>query len=191
MDRQRAVGAEEPEYALHQARRAGSACRLESGHRRGREGERSFLREAHRLVEGPARLADAGALGMRGLHQAHRLEEVELPWLLAQDAGKLCRDGRCPDLVGHRITSPRPTTSSAVSVKELREACLAKNSSRIDPRRKAPLPSKARSSQVRRTSIPRPNVIGPRPGMRRVIGCTLTARTPSRWRRTTDSLSRA
>ena len=63
-------------------------------------------------------------------------------------------------------------------MKELREACLAKNSSRTDASRNAPLPSKVRSSQVRRTSMPRPNVTGPRPGMRRVIGCTRTERTP-------------
>src|SRR6185295_10794077 len=197
VDRQRAVGPEHPEHPLHQARGAPLACRLESRHRRGRERERGFLPEAHRLVERAPRLADARVLRMRGLDEAHRLEEIELPGRLRELPSKLgltlftslYRTGRCPNLVGHRITSPRPITSRAVSVNELREACRAKNSSSTEPSRNAPVPSNARSSQERRTPMPRPKVTGPRPGMRRVIGSTRTERIPSRWRRTTDSAS--
>src|SRR6185503_8805322 len=190
MDRQGAVGAEQAEHALHQARRTRRGGRLERGKRGGRERERGLLREAHRLVQRTPRLADACALRMRRLDHAHRLEEIELPGR-ALELPERYRTGRWPNRVGHRITSPRPITSSAVSVNELSDTCLARNSSSTEPSRNAPPPSKARSSHERRTSIPRPNVTGPRAAMRRVIGAMRTERMPSRWRRTTDSLSRA
>src|SRR5262249_35485806 len=87
VDRQRAVRAEQAEHALHQARRTRLA--LEGGERRRAERERGFLREAHRLVERTARLADAGVAGMRRLDQAHRLEEIKLPGCLRESPSKL------------------------------------------------------------------------------------------------------
>src|SRR6185295_11404941 len=87
VDRQRAVRAEQAQHALHQARRLRLA--LERGERRGTERERGLLREAHRLVDRAARLADARVAGMRRLDQAHRLEEIELPGRLRELPSKL------------------------------------------------------------------------------------------------------
>src|SRR6185295_19984449 len=100
--------------------------------------------------ERASRLADARPPRMRGLDQAHRLEEVELPGRALE---ALYRSGRWPNRVGHRITSPRPSTSSAASVNELSDTCLAKNSSSTEPSRNARLPSNERSSQLTRISM--------------------------------------
>ncbi len=77
------------------------------------------------------------------------------------------------------MTSPRCTLRSTVSVKELIEACFAKNRSRTAPKRKSPAPSKDTSSQVRATSRPRPKVTGPGTGSARVMPAAVVDRTPS------------
>jgi hypothetical protein len=67
------------------------------------------------------------------------------------------------------------------------EVYLLKNRSSTAPRRKTPIPSKAVSSQVSVTSVPRAKAAGPGKGKRLVTGCDATERTPSICRRITAS----
>src|SRR5262249_32115813 len=89
------------------------------------------------------------------------------------------RIGRSPALGRHRMTSPRWTVRSTVSVNELMDTYFEKKRSSTAPSRNAPEPSKAASSQVTEISRPRPKVVGPGTGSARVIPVDATPRTPS------------
>jgi len=62
------------------------------------------------------------------------------------------------------MISPRVVLVTTVSVNELSDTYCAKNLASTAPNKNALAPSKAVSSINRRTSIPRPNTIGPRAG---------------------------
>jgi hypothetical protein len=71
---QGAVGPEEPEHALHQARPNRLRPAFEGGERCGREDERRFLREAKGLVDRPHAVAEARLVAKGALDLSHRMK---------------------------------------------------------------------------------------------------------------------
>src|SRR4029077_7469660 len=111
-----------------------------------RERERSLLGQSHRLVGGTQGFSQPGLFAMHVLQPPHRLVEIVGVWFAVQAFEEAYRIGRSPHLGRQRMTSPRREDRSAVSVKEFRETCRAKNSSSTEPSKNALLPSNASSS---------------------------------------------
>ena len=72
------------------------------------------------------------------------------------------------------MTSPRSCERNTVSVNELIDTWRARNCSITLPKRNGLAPRKANSSTSSSTSTPRPNVMGPPAGSRRVTHFSLT-----------------
>ena len=86
VQRQRAVGAEQAEEALHQLRRALTVDGAERGNRCRREGQRRLLTQPQRLVGRPYRLADARLVRMQAFHAPQHGVEVVRVRLVAERA---------------------------------------------------------------------------------------------------------
>ena len=119
VQRQGSIGTQYPEEAHPQLGGTIGFTQLERGERSRGERHRRLLPEPNRLVFGAQRLAETRLTRVQRFQPAQRLQEVERPRLAAKRFEEGYRIGRSPHRGTQRMTSPRVTDRSEVSVKAL------------------------------------------------------------------------
>ena len=135
MQRQRSIRPEQAEEQHQQPIRMPRLPRAPAGQHGRREIDRRLLRQPDAVLRRPHALPEARPVAVQRFQLAHHAVERERVRRGGDPAGEIVgclhhRIARPPRRSGQRITSPRSTQRSVVSVKPLIDTYLAKNRSK-------------------------------------------------------------